>query len=189
MTDDRCDRILRFLVHALGTPQREVLVAVMDWTRRERLHGMPARANGHMFEGDKPQAVRALIKSGYLTAHSPYSRFPVIRLTEVGLLVAEQLYADMGLDANVLYQSETSHPASPDIRPLGRMTADPVTFVDDLFKEYAGSTVRWTCLLCDDGERFTDRAAHWAWHMRLAATVDAIDWGNPVVTPEPSAKE
>lgn len=189
MTDTRYDRILRFLVHALGTPQREVLVAVMDWTRKERLHGVPAHAVRHTFENSNPATVRMLIDFGYLEAQFPHSRSPLLWLTEVGLLVAEQLYADMGLDVDVLYQSTTFHPESPDVRPLGRMTADPIAFTSGLFKESDWPSRKWICLLCDDGERFTDRAAHWAWHMRLAATVDAIDWANPVVTPEPSAKE
>lgn len=36
------------------------------------------------------------------------------------------------------------------------------------------------------GNYFTDRVLHWVEHMRLAATVDAIDWANPVTLPQSS---
>lgn len=174
----------------LTDTQKETLIVLLNRYRYRRLCGMPYQVWDYPLEGRQVNIARALVKTGHLKADSQNSRFPTFWFTEDGLRVAEQLYAAMGLDADLLYQSETQGPESvitPDARPAGRMTADTVAFVNDTAHVFRGCVSSygleaWLCRLCDDGKQYTDRVKHWKWHTRLASIVDAIDWANPTTT-------
>lgn len=175
----------------LSAAQKEVLITILGWARQSRMRGFLWLAPEYPLEGHQTNTARSLVKSGYLRTDSEGIRFLHFQFTEQGLRAAEELYTDMGLDVNVLYQSETKGPENvirPDVRPAGRMTANAVAFTADgghVFQACAPTwdgRYTWRCLLCDDDKQYTDRFVHWQWHMRLAATVDVIDWANPVVT-------
>lgn len=186
----------------LTTPQKELLVTLLGWYRESRVHGHSDRPQPRELGSYQINTARVLTRYGYLkadgraywydfrSAQDGHTYWFDFRFTEQGLRVAEQLYADLGMDANVIYVAEPLGPADitgPDDRPAGRVVAAAAAFVNDpsVFREGASSAYSqpaWWCLLCDNGHRFTDRVEHWQWHQRLAATVDAIDWANPVVT-------
>lgn len=160
--------------------QREFLLAAFDCYRHFRFYGNTSlQIPAILTSKQRGSTLRHLIAEGYIAVKA--RRAGIYRFTSAGLALGEQMYAEMGLDFNLIYQSADDEPvASLPARPSSVNTSTMDAFLGTAFRLAVDRAVGWHCLLCADGKMITDRFTHWRWHQRLADTVTAIDWMTPV---------